>query len=353
MANLPPALEEEDVKRLSLSQLKKEYIKIANHYSKILDNKLIHCCKCNEHLSADTFYSDDNYSSGKFPICKKCIMTMVEQRDKKNDIPNETKESVQKVLMMMDLPYDDKFYNSCVKGAEDGMKEKNRKSPFATYITCMKSLPNWKGLRWSDSDFGAESSEYNTEENTKIVQKTLKAAKKRFGASYSNEDLMFLQGEFQSWVDMYECNTKAQEAIFERLAFKKWEINKATREGKPTKDLDKTYTELLTAANVTPRQNAGNSFTESLTFGQLIEKWELEMPIPDPDPEFADINNIGTLIKQWFKNGLLRSLNLDGGYNPEYDEYIKQYSVQKPEDISSDKDNSDDAFDKIFGMESD
>ena len=27
MANLPPALEEEEVKRLSLSQLKKEYIK--------------------------------------------------------------------------------------------------------------------------------------------------------------------------------------------------------------------------------------------------------------------------------------------------------------------------------------
>lgn len=353
MANLPPALEEEDVKRLSLSQLKKEYIKIAGHYSKILDNKLIHCCKCNEHLSADTFYTDNNYASGKFPICKKCIMAMVEQRYKKNDIPNETKESVQKVLMMMDLPYDDAFYNDCVKGAEDGMKEKNRKSPFATYITCVKSLPQYRGKRWIDSDFGAETSEYNTEENIKITQKDLKAAKKRFGPGYSNEDLMYLWAEYQDWTFRYECNTKAQEAIFERLAFKKWEINKATKEGKPTKDLDKTYTELLTAANVTPRQNVGNSFTESLTFGQLIEKWEETKPIPSPDPEFADVNNIGKFIRVWFKGALMRALNLDGGYNEEYDEYIKQYSVQKPEDIASDDDSTDNAFDKIFGMESD
>ena len=32
----------------------------------------------------------------------------------------------------------------------------------------------------------------NNSEDVKIVQKTLRAAKKRFGGSYSNEDLMFL-----------------------------------------------------------------------------------------------------------------------------------------------------------------
>jgi len=40
------------------------------------------------------------------------LMQMVEQRNKKNDEPNETKESVQKVLQMMDKPYVDSFYHN-------------------------------------------------------------------------------------------------------------------------------------------------------------------------------------------------------------------------------------------------
>ena len=46
---------------------------------------------------------------------------------------------------------------------------------------------------------------------------------------------MFLENEYQDWITRYECNTKAQETIFERLAFKKWEINKATKAGQNTK----------------------------------------------------------------------------------------------------------------------
>lgn len=85
---------------------------------------------------------------------------------------------------------------------------------------------------------------------------------------------MFLENEYQDWITRYECNTKAQETIFERLAFKKWEINKATKAGQNTKDLDKTYTDLLASINILPRQNADNGLDSSLTFGQLIEQWE-------------------------------------------------------------------------------
>lgn len=215
----------------------------------------------------------------------------------------------------------------------------------------IKSLPQYKNLTFKDSVFEIEDTENNTEENAKIVQKTLKAAKKRFGTAYSNDDLMFLENEYEDWVTRYECNTKAQETIFERLAFKKWEINKATKAGQNTKDLDKTYTELLSSINILPKQNSSAGLADTLSFGQLIEKWEENEPVYDPEPEFADCDNIGKYIRVWFKGHLARALGLDNGYSQEYDDYIKQYTVNKPEYEEDGK--SEDIYNTLFGNDGD
>ena len=71
---------------------------------------------------------------------------------------------------------------------------------------------------------------------------------------------------------------------------------------------------LLGAANLQPRQNVGNASTDSLTFGQLIERWEQEDPILIPE-EYVDVDNLSKYIDIWFKGGLSRALNLDNGYS--------------------------------------
>ena len=351
MAFLKQAKTEEQIKALTVANVKKAYNELATDYNKLINLDYVYCPCCGEFKSSYGFYSSKKTKSGLEHLgCKSCILDMATDYSKKTGIRTDNKEKTIEVFKKLDLPFIESAYNSALDSVNEAVNEKNRSTAFQQLLVMVKSLPQWSSGTFKDSEF---LNGYDEHEEQKINQKTIKTAKKRFGSGYIDADLMFLENEYQDWVTRYECNTKAQEAIFERLAFKKWEINKATREGKPTKDLDKTYTELLTTANVTPRQNVGNSFTESLTFGQLIEKWEETKPIPSPDPEFADVNNIGKFIRVWFKGALMRALNLDGGYNEEYDEYIKQYSVQKPEDIASDDDSTDNAFDKIFGMESD
>lgn len=354
MAFIRQAKTEDEIKSLTIAKVKKEYNVLATDYNKVINLDYVYCQHCGDWKSANTFYTSNKTRSGIEHFgCKACILDMCTDYDKKTGIRTDNREKTIDTFRKLDWVFIENDYKAQLQSLSESTGEKIRSTAVQQLIVMVRSLPQYRGKTFANSEFDVTDLENNTEENTKIVQKTLKAAKKRFGSSYSNEDLMFLENEYQDWVTRYECNTKAQEAIFERLAFKKWEINKATREGKPTKDLDKTYTELLTTANVTPKQNVGNAFAESLTFGQLIEKWENEKPIPEPDPEFADVNNIGKFIRVWFKGALMRALNLDGGYNEEYDEYVKQYSVQKPEDIASDDDSSDDAFDKIFGVESD
>lgn len=347
MATLKPALSEDEVKKLGVAQTRAEYNKLATTYNKLVNNEVLLCPVCNTWQSAkEGFYTDRTNATGRFYECKRCLLKEVEQRKGDRDEPNETKESVQKVLRKMNKVYDDGFYEDCIKGATDGVNEKMRHSAFATYITAVNSLPQWQGKTWEDSDFGSDNSSKSDEE-IKIIQKTIKSAKKRFGLDYSSEDLMFLEQEYQDWVTRYECNTKAQESIFELLCLKKLERNKASRAGQSTKDIDKTYQELLSTANITPKQSVSNGFNDSLTFGQMIEKWEQEKPIPEPDPEFQDVDNIGHYIRVWFTGWLGKAFGIKNIYTDECEEEINKYRVLKPEE--KEEGSSSEIYEKMFG----
>ena len=124
MAKLIEPISDEELKKITVGNLRKEYAKLAELYLKIINGDLLRCPKCGEFLNDNTaFYIDRNYKTERFPICKRCLMMMVEQKENKNDKPNETIESVQKVLRLMNLPYIDSFYRDCIKGAEDEVKE--------------------------------------------------------------------------------------------------------------------------------------------------------------------------------------------------------------------------------------
>lgn len=341
MAHLKQAKTEAEIKKLTVSNVKNEYNKLASDYNKILEGQYVYCHHCNDFLSRDSFYSDKGYASSLFPICKKCLLAIVEQREKSTDKPNETKESVKKVLMMMDLPYIDDLYESCMKSVNDEVNEKNRKSPFLQMITILKSLPQYRGLKWKDSDTEIENDESSS--NRKVKQGTIK----RFGNGFSNDDYLFLQDQYDDWTGRYECKTKAQEELFERLCFKKLEIFKATKEGKSTKDLDRSYQDLMATANITPKQNSLDALSEAQTLGTLIQKWEEERPLPEIDPELEDVDKIGLYIDVFFKGHMSKMLNLKNPLVNIYENFMRKLAVTKPE--YDEDEASEELFNKIFG----
>lgn len=345
MAFLKQAKSEEQIKALTVTNVKKAYNELARDYNKIVDQDYILCPVCGEFVSRDNFYTDKRFAIGVFPQCKKCVLTEVEQRKNKNDKPNETKDSVKKMLQKMDLPYIDSLYESLCTDVANEINEKNKKSPFLAYLPPIKSLPNWKGKTYKDSEF--ELGVITEEEETKINTKTIKNGKKRFGNGYSNEDYMFLEQEYQDWITRYECNTKAQESIFERLSFKKWEINKATKNGQPTKDLDKTYQELLATANITPRQAGSDNISDAQTFGTLIQKYEETRPLPEIDPELEDVDKIGLYIDVFFKGHASKMLGLKNNFTNIYERFMKKFTVTKPQ--YDDEEDSEDIFNRVFG----
>lgn len=350
MANLKSPMTPEEVKKAGISEVRIKYNELAVTYNKILENDLLLCPVCNTWQNAETgFYMDKSYATNRFPECKRCILREVEQRKNDKDTPNETKESVQKILRKMNRVYDNSFYNECIKGAMDDVNEKVRHSAFATYITAISSLPQWKNKNWEDSIFGddIEEDEETINENSRL----LKNARKRFGKDYSPSDLIFLETEYEDWTKRYACENKAQELLFKRICFKELEIEKAQKEKRDTKELDKTLQELMGSLQVKPSQSNSNALTEAKTFGQLISKWEESSPVPEPEDEFKDVDRIGLLIDVFFKGHLSKMMGLKNAFSSLYENFMKKYTVNKPQ---YDEDSDTEAlFDQIFGSKID
>ena len=346
MANLKPALNEEEVKKESVAKIRTEYNRLAKDYNRIIDNDILLCPMCNTWQKAEEgFYFDKEYATSRFPVCKRCILKKVEQRKTDREEPNETKESVMAVCRWMNRVFDENFYNECVKGALDGVKEKNRNSPFATYITAIQSLPNWRGKTWDDSIFldSSEQSEEDIKENSRLI----KAARKRFGTEYSLSDLYFLESQYEDWVQRYACESKAQELLFQRIAHTQLAIEKAQKQGRDTDKLDKTLQDLMTSNAIKPASNNGNSFSEAKTFGQMIELWEQTKPIPQPEEEFQDVDNIALYTDVFYRGHLAKMMGLKNGYSALYDSYMDKYRAKKK--TYEEEENSEALFDQIFG----
>lgn len=332
----------DEVKKMTAANLKKEYNAVAGTYRKILDNDLVRCVDCGEWLAKSNFYVSKKYKTGIYPICKKCVLKRVQQIDKKDDKPNETKESVINMMREMDLPYIDSLYDSCCQSVADNVGEKVKSSPFMQMLTAILSLPQYKGETFKDSELPIDEESGNI--NKKIKQSTIK----RFGnMGFSDQDLLYLQNEYESWVSRCECNTIAQETLFERISCKKLELAKATKAGKDTKDLDKALQDLMNSANILPRQNSMDAVSEGQTLGTLIEKYENSRPIPEPDPDFKDVDGIGKYITVFFLGHMSKVLGIKNRFSKTYEDYMANYTVKPPE-YQQDED-SEDLFDKIFG----
>lgn len=349
MARILEPLSEEEVKKLTVATLRKEYLKLAEFYKKIINGELVQCNKCGEWKNADAFYQSKTSIDGiEHYGCKACILDECTDYDKKTKIRTDNKEKTIETFKKLDWYFDEPTYLEQLRIINEGTGEKIRSTAVQQWIVMLRSLPNWRGKTFKDSVFVGDNSEIVEISSSRKPRKEII---KLFGSGFTTDDYLYLQDQYDDWKVRTQVDSKSQETYIVRICFKLLDIWKAQKLGRDTKDLDKSLNDLMSAANLQPRQNVGNAATDSLTFGQLIEKWELEKPIPTPQNEFKDPDNIGKFIRVWFKGSLMRALGLDGGYAKEYDDHIAQYTVQKPTAIDGDDSVDESMYTKVFGKE--
>lgn len=343
---LKMARTEEEVKKAGAATLRNWYNELAQTYNRFLEENIRRCPICGEWTGNpdNTYYRDNRNPSGYFYICKKCVLKMVEGRDGKRGESHESKSSVQRMLYLMDLPYIDDLYENCIVTYAEGNTEQNYadRSPFTVYLQCVKGLGQYRGLSWKDSVFPPEGSDA-----TGDLKKPRKEIVKIFGDGFSTEDLLYLQNQYDDWRARTQVDTKSQETYVTQICLQLLDIYKSRKEGKDVTAKLKTLDTIMASANLQPRQNVDNAASDSLTFGQMIEKWELEEPIPEPDPEFKDVDGMGKLFRTWMAGWLGRAIGLKNIYTDECQKEIDKYTVTKRHE--EDEVTSDDIYAKMFG----
>lgn len=166
-----------------------------------------------------------------------------------------------------------------------------------------------------------------------------------WGFCFNTEELSYLQGEYDDWANRYEINDKALEELIKHICIISLQIRVAFLKNENTDSLYRQFNAALDSAALKPKQNVDNTIVESNTFGTLIKKWENEEPIPEPAPEWKDVDNIVKYISVWFLGHLCKMVGIKNTWSMLYEEEVAKYTITKPE-YSEDEDIS---FEDIFG----
>ena len=331
------------IKRMTADNVKKAYIDLAAQFTELSENKLILCPACGKHYRPSEFYTSSDYAIGVYPICKECLLKKATDYDSKEQAYKDNREKTIRVLNMMDLPFIESIYQQCLDNVKEGRIARGQ-TAYSQMMSFIKSLPAYQNYRWKDSVFGNGSPDYDVD----INKKARKEIKKLFGAGFTEADYLYLQDQYDDWRARTQVDSKSQETYVMQICLQLLDIDKDRKSGKDVTSKLKTLDTLMNSAKLQPKQNVDNAATDSLSFGQLIEKFETERPIPEPDPEFKDVNGIGKLIRVYFAGHLSKALGLKNSYSEEYEEEMKKYTVEPPQ--AKDGDSSD-TYQQIFGAD--
>lgn len=310
--------------------------------------KCFYCGK--EYVETNYYKSNSNFYNniGKVPFCKQCIGRFYEYYCEK--YTNEgcltpERNAVKRLCMAFDIYFNDKAFNDAVN---DAKRRKKNISPLGAYIN-MIQLSQYKGKSYEDTIYEEEQESFAESATTKVSDDR-KADEKTiqfFGAGFTDEDYEFLQREYNDWTARHECKTKTQEENFKDICFNRLQNLKALRRGDDTKDITASFQKMLDSGKLQPKQNSGDTMSDSQTFGTLIDKWENTRPIPEVDEDLRDVDKIGLYLEIFFKGHLAKMMGLKNGLSNLYTKFMKKYTVEKPE--YNDNEDGEALFDAIFG----
>jgi hypothetical protein len=331
---------------MGVEALRSAYSDLADQMDRIERAEIIRCPVCGEFYDCNKFYVHQEYATHVFPICKECLLQMATEYDPRSKTRVDSRQKVIQIFSMFDMPFYESMWRKCVENIKSGNINRG-KTAFQQMMVSIMGLPHYQKQHFSDSSFNAESDELGYEFETNRQARA--EIKKLFGAGYTEGEYIFLQDQYDDWRARTQVDSKSQETYVVQICSQLLDIDKDRKAGKDVSNKLKTLDTLMNSANLQPKQNVNNAAIDSLTMGQMIEKFENERPIPEPDPEFRDVNRIGKYIRVWFSGWLAKAMGFKNVNTKECEDYIKQYQVENPSQVQDEE--SEEIYSTLFGKE--
>lgn len=287
------------------------------------NEQLCTCCGMVKKVNSTNFYKSysviyKNSIENRMTICKDCVISIAEKFKIQY---NSESRALYELCRLLDIYYEKTLFDSACKQA----KAKNKNSNiYQIYFQKVSSLPQYRDKTFIDSEL-FDSAKDEEELSEKIGRDVVE-----FWGSvgYSQSDYDFLEKEYTNLTTRYECDSYAQEVLFQEIANQRLDIKRKRAMGSSVDKEIKTLQDLLGSANIKPAQENASMASEQLTFGTLIKKFENEKPIPEPLPEWMTSDWIKKYVCTWFFGNLCRMMGKPNPYKDEYEEEMDKYTVK-------------------------
>lgn len=270
------------------------------------------CVKCEKSQPLGSYYNANSpfFPDNKMHMCKECALSIVEEKGF---------EGFQSLMRMINKP----IYEDLYKGDA------------GDYIRQMNSLPQYRKVVFTDSDMFTEAKAHSIKNRIKpkeLSEEDLRESEDFWGRGLLEEDYIWLNVEYSDYLNRYQVDGKVLENLIKQICLVELDISNTRAEGKDVKNLLKTLNELLGAASLRPNQESGNMSQEQETFGTFLKQIENERPLPDPDPMWQDVDNIGKYIRTFFLGHMAKMFGKENKFQDEYNDEIGKYTVTPPKD---------------------
>lgn len=307
--------------------------------------KIFKCVTCgNEYTKQESNFQasrSDIYAGNNhyLPTCKHCVDKLVEHYTEA--LGNED-DAIRRTCMKFDIYYSKVLVEACKKISEN-------RSKMLAYVS-RSNLQQYQGKTYDTTLDEENNGAINSLEDFEDKNKTSEArvsekSIKIWGFGFTPEDYISLNNQYDDWKAKVVIEGKPKESLVRELCIIKLQQGKAlvSKDIELYDKLTKTYQSTLANANLSPLKEAANDKAGEIPMGMMYLRFENDRPIPEPLPEWADVDGIMRLITIYFLGHLCKMLGLKNKYAKMYEDEMQRYRVTIPE--LEDYEDEEDIFD--------
>lgn len=315
------------------------------------------CCRCEKTFKKQKSNFPASQSSlfkgngGYLPICNRCVEELFEHY---KEVLGSDVEAIKRICLKFDIYWNMEVYNMLNKSSSSGSKVR-------TYIA-KTNLFKYIGKTYDDTLDEITSSDREIVDisdikdnitGEDIIEPELVSF---WGGGFTPTFYRELQALYDEWTKGLDQDVidVGEKEIYKQICILKATINRDVANGKSVEKHINTLNTLLGSANLKPIQkkeeeNMGTSI-DGVPFGMGIKMCENTRPIPEPDPEFQDVDGIIRYISIWFLGHLCKMLRIKNTYSKLYEREMEKLRVERPE---FDDEDDETLFDSIFESDGD
>lgn len=283
--------------------------------------------KPNFPASQSPLYAGNGYH---LTICRNCLDELFKHY---TEALGSEEEAIRRICMKFDIYY-------CPSLVDASKKISLDRSRLMTYIS-RANLRQYKGNTY-DTTIDEETSRTidsiddlnkNNEKTDTEVPIVSDQDIAKWGYGFEPLDYRWLNDNYNEIRSTNVIDTTTRNELVCDYCRQKLLANKALRENQIDRysKLSDMAQKTLDRANLTPKIEDANDKAGEKPMGVMIQMFEKEEPIPEPRPEWKDVDGIVHLITVYFLGHLSKMLNLHNRYSALYEEEMDRYRAEVPE----------------------